>query len=71
MTRVPGNITALQIAKANGIDPKMFRRKLREKKIRWHQHGAQWQALKGSPQHADMEHVMKELMSSLGAVPEP
>jgi hypothetical protein len=71
MTREPGIITAVQIAKANGIDPKVFRGRLRKAEIKWHQHGAPWGVLRGSPQHADMERVMAELMSDLGAVPEP
>lgn len=71
MTQVPGNITAVQIAKANGVDPKVFGGRLRKAEMKWHQHGAPWEVPRGSPQHADMERVMAELMSNLGAVPEP
>ena len=71
MTRVPGNITAVQIAKANGVDPKVFRERLSKAEMKWHQYGAPWEAPRDSPQHADMERVMAELMSNIGAVPEP
>jgi len=71
MTREPGTITAVEIAMANGIDPKVFHGELRKGGFKWHQHGAPWVVFRDSPQHADMERVMSEMMSSLGAVPEP
>lgn len=64
-------ITAVDIARNNGVAPTLFRTKLRKEKFGWHVHGDPWTVPKNSPQHADMERVMSDLMLSLGVVPEP
>lgn len=70
MTREPGMITAVEIAESNGVDPKVFRTKLRKEKLEWHARGDKWTVPTDGPQHADMERVMSELMSSLGVIRE-
>lgn len=54
-------ITAVEMANANGVDPKRFRAALRAAGIGWHSHNGRWEVMRGSSQHADMENVMARL----------
>ena len=54
-------ITAVEMANANGIDPKRFRAALRAEGLGWHSHNGRWEVMRGSSQHADMENVMARL----------
>ena len=61
-------ITAPELARDVGIDPKRFRRELRLAKDRgeilWHQKGQRWTAPAGSPEHHDMERVLTNLINN-------
>lgn len=63
-TKPPGVVTAVQIAKTYGLDPKTLRAALREAKLGWHQHRAPWEGERGGDRHADMERVAGRLISS-------
>ena len=54
-------ITAVEMANANGVDPKRFRAALRAAGLGWHSHNGRWEVMRGSSQHADMENVMARL----------
>ena len=54
-------ITAVEMANANGVDPKRFRAALRAAGLGWHSHNGRWEVMRGSSQHADMENVMASL----------
>lgn len=54
-------ITAVEMANANGIDPKRFRAALRAAGLGWHSHNGRWEVMRGSSQHADMDNVMARL----------
>lgn len=59
---IPGQlITAVDMANANGIDPKRFRAALRAAGLGWHPHNGRWEAMRGSDQHQDMETVMAQI----------
>ena len=54
-------ITAVEMANANGVDPKRSRAALRAAGLGWHSHNGRWEVMRGSSQHADMENVMARL----------
>lgn len=54
-------ITAAEMARTHGIDPKRFRAALRNAGFGWHSHNGRWEVDVGSPQHLDMEGVMVKL----------
>lgn len=59
---IPGQlITAVDMAIANGIDPKRFRVALRAASLDWHPYNGRWEVVRGSDQHQDMERVMAQL----------
>lgn len=58
-----GMVTAVQIAKTYGLDPKTLRAALRKAGLRWHQHGAPWEGERGGDRHADMERIAGHLLS--------
>jgi len=59
---IPGHlITAVDMAIANGIDPKRFRAALRAASLDWHPYNGRWEVVRGSDQHQDMERVMAQL----------
>ncbi|MGE8140699.1 hypothetical protein ACQKOE_01865 [Novosphingobium sp. NPDC080210] len=59
---IPGQlITAVDMAIANGIDPKRFRAALRAASLDWHPYNGRWEVVRGSDQHQDMERVMAQL----------
>ncbi len=35
-------VTAIEMARAAGIDPKRFRQALQEEKLDWHRHNERW-----------------------------
>lgn len=58
-----GFTTAVEMARAAGIDPKRFRSALRGACLRWHAHNGSWEVRVGSAQHADMQRVLDTLTS--------
>ena len=58
-----GFTTAVDMARAAGIDPKRFRSALRKACLRWHAHNGAWEVQVGSTQHADMQRVLDTLTS--------
>ena len=56
-------VTAIEIALANGIDPKRYRQALRDANLSWYRWGAPWTAVEGSSEHADLLRVMDGLGS--------
>lgn len=57
-------ITAVEMARSAGIDPKTFRRALRAEAFPWHGHNERWTVPVGSPQHNDMLRVLRSLTGS-------
>jgi hypothetical protein len=55
-------ITAPEMARERGIDPKAFRHALRQASLRWHAHGAPWAVVRGSSEHEDMKTVLAKLV---------
>ena len=53
--------TAIEMARAHGVDPKRFRAALRSAGLGWHSHNGRWEVTVGSPEHGDMERVMSAL----------
>lgn len=58
-----GFTTAVEMARAAGIDPKRFRSALRAACLPWHSHNGSWMVRVGSAQHADMQQVLDTLAS--------
>ncbi|WP_205700597.1 hypothetical protein [Croceicoccus sediminis] len=61
-------ITAVEMANANGINPKRFRAALRAAGLGWHSHNGRWEVMRGSSQHADMENVMARLCGETSSI---
>ena len=57
-------VTAVEMAKAEGLDPKKFRAALRDEGFPWHGHGERWTVRRDSPEHQDMQAVMNRLLNS-------
>jgi len=55
-------ITAEEMAKQAGVDPKRLRQALREKNFPWHTHNDRWTVEFGSERHQEMELVLRELL---------
>lgn len=59
-------VTAVELARDMGIDPKRFRHELRQAEdrgeITWHQKGQRWVAWVDSPELRDMERVLTNLV---------
>jgi hypothetical protein len=53
--------TAVEMAKSAGINSKVFRQALREKKFPWHVHNDYWTVEVGSGRHSAMERVLKDV----------
>ena len=66
-------VTAADMARTRGIDPKRFRAALRAENLPWHNHGDGWTVERGSSEHADLERILVGLASggsvSRGTVP--
>jgi hypothetical protein len=55
-------VTAVEMARGKGIDPKRFRAALRaDPKIDWHEKHHLWRVECGSDWHADMKRVLGQL----------
>jgi hypothetical protein len=54
--------TAVEMAKRAGIDAKIFRQALREKKFPWHVHNDYWTVEVGSRRHSAMEGVLQDVI---------
>lgn len=61
---LPRMVTAAEIARAAGIDPKTFRAALRRAKLNWHAHYEKWEVPFGSAEHRDMSDVLASLTLS-------
>jgi hypothetical protein len=57
-------ITAVDIAIANGLDPKRYRQALRNANLGWYQWGARWSVIEGSAEHRDMLLVLESICGS-------
>lgn len=57
----PRTVTAAEIARAAGIDPKTFRAALRRANLNWHAHYEKWEVPFGSAEHRDMSDVLASL----------
>lgn len=55
-------LTAAEIARSNGLDPKRYRQALRDAELPWYVHGARWTVEAGSPEHRDMLRVLEMLL---------
>ena len=62
-------ISAIELAKAAGIDPKRFRAALRGAGLQWHSHNGRWEVRIGSTEHADMTRVLDTLAHGSGIKP--
>ena len=56
------SVTAVKMARDNGISDRRFRAALRKANLPWHRHGEPWTVLEGSAQHEDMIRVLKILV---------
>ena len=61
---LPRTVTASEIARAAGIDPKTFRAALRRANLNWHAHYEKWEVPFGSAEHRDMSDVLASLTLS-------
>lgn len=56
--------TAADMARAAGVDPKIYRAALRRADLYWHAEGAAWTVLIGSDRHKEMEAVLGRLTNA-------
>ncbi len=61
---LPRTVTAAELARAAGIDPKTFRAALRRANLNWHAHYEKWEVPFGSAEHSDMSDVLASLTLS-------
>lgn len=61
---LPRTVTAAEIARAAGIDPKTFRAALRRANLNWHAHYEKWEVPFSSAEHRDMSDVLASLTLS-------
>ncbi|WP_202820862.1 hypothetical protein [Rhizorhabdus dicambivorans] len=61
---LPRTVTAAEIARTAGIDPKTFRAALRRANLKWHAHYERWEVPFGSAEHHDMSDVLASLTLS-------
>lgn len=61
---LPRTVTAAEIARAAGIDPKTFRAALRRANLNWHAQYEKWEVPLGSAEHRDMSDVLASLTLS-------
>ena len=55
-------VTAIELAKAAGVNPKVFRSALRKAGPGWHQRYERWRVPDGSREHQEMVDVLSCLM---------
>lgn len=61
-------VTAAEIAREHGLDPKRYRQALRDAKLSWYVWGAPWTVHSGSSQHEDLLRVLRAVLASDGPV---
>jgi len=61
---IPGQVPAVDIARVHGVDPERFRAALRKAQLPWHRLTEPWTVNRGSSEHADMERVLRELITN-------
>lgn len=54
-------ITAIDIARSAGVDPKAYRQALRDADFPWHHHNERWTVEIDSPEHEAMRRVLNLL----------
>jgi hypothetical protein len=59
----PRMITAQDMAKEAGVDPKLFRAELREARFSWHQHNDRWEVVYGSSEHNEMKALLDRIVA--------
>lgn len=59
-----GMITAVEMARSRGIEPKAFRQALRAADLKWHSHNDRWTVPLGSPEHQEMERILEDTAGS-------
>jgi hypothetical protein len=59
-------ITAAEMARSVGVDPKTFRAALR-KAITWHPHNGEWKVDQDSTEHVEMIHVLRAIFARRAA----
>ncbi|WP_262030719.1 hypothetical protein [Microvirga sp. Mcv34] len=62
-TSKPHMITAQEMAKEAGVDPKLFRAELRDSRFHWHQHNDRWEVVYGSSEHNEMKAVLDQIVA--------
>ena len=61
----PGpEVTAVEMARREGVDPKRFRQALRGENFPWHRKNDRWTVGRNSPEHRDMIRVLTRLVDS-------
>lgn len=55
-------VTAIELAKAPGVNPKMYRSALRGAQLKWRSRYERWRVPEDSPEHHEMLHVLKRLL---------
>lgn len=55
-------VTAADMARAAGVDPKLFRRELRAERFPWHRHNDRWTVTEGSDRHIEMRRVLEGIV---------
>ncbi len=58
-------VTAVEMARSSGIDPKKFRKALRDEKFPWHRHNERWTVQRDSSEYHDMQKVLNRLLYSV------
>lgn len=61
---LPLTVTAAEMARNAGIDPKTFRAALRRANLKWHAYYEKWEVPFGSAEHRDMSDVLASLTQS-------
>ena len=57
-------VTAAEIARTHGLDPKRYRQALRDAKLSWYVRGAPWTVKTGSSQHRDLLRVLQAVLAA-------
>lgn len=57
-------VTAVEMARAAGVDPKRFRQRLREARLAWHAHNAPWRVVEHSDRHEQMQAVLARMVKA-------
>ncbi len=55
-------VAAVEMAKVEGVLPKAFFQALQEAKLPWHRPDQPWIVERDSPEHRDMEAVLREII---------